>query len=61
MEPLGDRVAYMLQQLGVKPCPPCKARQEALNKLDKKVRHILGKGGVGNGEENGKQGSEAGR
>jgi len=29
---LGDMIAKFTQMVGVKPCPPCKKRQEALNK-----------------------------
>lgn len=31
MEGLGDIVAAATQAMGIKPCPPCKKRQEFLN------------------------------
>lgn len=30
---LGDVVAGMTRAVGIKPCPPCKRRQDALNRL----------------------------
>jgi len=30
---LGDVVAGMTKAVGIKPCPPCKQRQAALNRL----------------------------
>ena len=30
---LGDFIAQLTGKMGIKPCPPCKARQAALNKM----------------------------
>lgn len=35
--PLGDAIARATSALGVKPCAPCKQRQEALNRLIPKL------------------------
>ena len=35
---LGDHVADALRRVGFAPCAPCKARQEALNRLDDRAR-----------------------
>lgn len=35
--PMGDWVAGMTSRVGIKPCPPCKRRQQAMNEFGNKI------------------------